>query len=369
MAMTDRIHRWLRAVVLAVCVAAAVWAVRIETPPLSAQTSFAQLVEELSEPGGYFDTDNLISNEKSYLHVIPLLEQGGVRGGVYIGVGPDQNFSYIAHIQPAIAFIVDIRRDNLLLHLLFKALFEESRNRAEYLSLLTGRPVPNDVEKWGDASVAQIASYLDRTPPSARSALDERLHDAIQRFGVSVSAKELASIDRFHATFMDAGLSLRFQSFGRTPQGYNPTYRELLMETDRKGRQLSYLASEDEFQFVRSLQERDGVIPVVGDFAGTHALAAIGRWMAEHQAYLSAFYVSNVEDYLFRDGNIGPYVENLKQLPYNRRSVVIRSIFGRWAQAEAAPGYYTASTVQNLNELLANFSAGQYRTYSDLLRR
>ncbi len=367
--MTDRIHRWTRAVVLAVCVAAAVWAVQLETRPAPVQASFAQLVEEFSEPGGYFDTDNLISNEKSYLQVIPLLEQGGVKGGVYIGVGPDQNFSYIARIRPSIAFIVDIRRDNLLLHLLFKALFAESRNRTEYLSLLTGRPAPDDVEKWGNASIAQIASYIDRTPVSATAALDRRLHDAIERFGVPVSAQELATIDRFHATFIDAGLSLRFQSFGRTPQSYNPNYRELLMETDRKGRQWSYVASEDDFQFVRSLQGRDGVIPVVGDFAGTHALAAMGHWMTEHQEHLSAFYVSNVEDYLFRDGSIGPYVENLKRLPHNSRSVVIRSIFGRWAQPEAAPGYYSASTVQNLNELLANFSAGKYRTYPDLLRR
>ena len=77
-----------------------------------------------SEPGGYFDTDNLISNESSYLQVVPELRRAGISGGAYLGVGPDQNFTYIAEIRPAIAFIVDIRRDNLLLHLLFKALFQ-----------------------------------------------------------------------------------------------------------------------------------------------------------------------------------------------------------------------------------------------------
>src|SRR5258708_1522705 len=91
--------------------------------------SFAGRVARLSEPGGDFDTDNLISNERSYLDVIPALKAAGVAGGVYIGVGPDQNFSYIAHIRPSLAFIVDIRRDNLLPHLHFKTLLSASQSR------------------------------------------------------------------------------------------------------------------------------------------------------------------------------------------------------------------------------------------------
>ncbi|OFW41701.1 MAG: hypothetical protein A3J28_06750 [Acidobacteria bacterium RIFCSPLOWO2_12_FULL_60_22] len=368
--MIEIIYRWTRSVAFAVCVvAAAAWAVQLEIQPAPAQPSFAKLVGEFSEPSGEFDTDNLISNEKSYLHVVPRLEQRGVTGGVYIGVGPDQNFSYIARIRPTVAFIVDIRRDNLLLHLLFKALFAASRNRAEYLSLLTGRPVPDRVESWRDAGIEEIVAYLDGAGPAATLALDRRLHDAIQRFGVPVSAKEWATIDRFHAAFVDSGLSLRFRSFGRPPQSYYPDYRELLLETDRKGRQRSYLASEDDFQFVRALQGRDGVIPVVGDLGGTHALAAIGHWMAERKEPLSAFYVSNVENYLFRDGGFGRYMENLNRLPHTDRSVMIRSVFGRFALPESAPGYYSSSAVQDFNELLANFSAGKYRTYADLLRK
>src|SRR5580765_8359514 len=130
-------------------------------------TPLGSLVERLSEPSGDFDTDNLISNESSYLHVMPALEQGGVTGGVYIGVGPDQNFSYIAHIRPASAFIIDIRRDNLLLHLLFKALFAASRNRVEYLSLLTGRATPDRLDTWRDAGIEKIVGYLDMTEPAS----------------------------------------------------------------------------------------------------------------------------------------------------------------------------------------------------------
>ena len=140
------------------------------------------------------------------------------------------------------------------------------------------------------------------------------------------------------------------------------------MEGDRTGRKLSYLVSENDFQFVRSLQARDGVIPVVGDLSGTQALAAVGKWMTDHDERLSAFYVSNVENYLFRGGGFGRYMENLNRLPHTDRSVIIRSTFGR-PTAQSAPGYYSTSTVQDFDELLANFSAGKYRSYSDLLGR
>jgi len=373
--MVRRIPRWIYPLALALCVlsAGSVPAVQAQGQPAAqasfAQPSFAKLVEQLSEPGGFFDTDNLISNEKSYLHVIPRLEQGGVSGGVYIGVGPDQNFSYIARIRPRSAFIIDIRRDNLLLHLLFKALFAESRNRVEFLSLLTGRRVPADVERWRNATIDQLVAYIDAATPSGSALSGRRLHEAIRRFGVPVSDQELATIDRLHAAFVGAGLSLQFQTIGRPVQSYNPTYRELLIETDLKGRKLSYLASEDDFQFVRSLQARDAVIPVVGDLSGTHALAAIGKWMIERNERLSAFYVSNVEDYLFRGGVFGRYMENLKRLSHSDRTVVVRSIFGRAALPETVTGYYSLSTVQDFDDLLAGYASGKYRTYSDLPRR
>src|SRR5215207_3566837 len=130
----------------------------------SKNETFASLVERLSEPGGDFGGDNLISNEQSYLHVMSALEEGRVSGGAYLGVGPDQNFSYIAQVKPAIAYIVDIRRDNLLLLLLFKAIFAEAPTRVGYLSWLTGRAAPEPTATWKDATIDAIIAYIDKTP-------------------------------------------------------------------------------------------------------------------------------------------------------------------------------------------------------------
>ncbi|MDQ3211496.1 MAG: hypothetical protein M3Q85_02375 [Acidobacteriota bacterium] len=291
---------------------------------------FGAQVSALSEQGGYFDTDNLISNERSYLDVLAGLDRAGVRGGAYVGVGPDQNFSYIAHIRPSIAFIVDIRRDNLLLHLLFKALFEQARTRIDYLALLFGRPSPRDGARWSGEPVERLAAYIDGTDAEAPApgGLDRRTRAAIARFGVALSDEDFATIGRFHRRFVDGGLGLRFESTGRAPQMHYPTYRDLLLAVDSRGRKGNFLATEEGFQFVKSLQARNLIVPVVGDLAGPRALRAIGQVLKDRRQPMSAFYTSNVEFYLARSGSLDRFLENLAQMSRMRHAVVIRSVFG-----------------------------------------
>ena len=97
---------------------------------------FSKLSAELSEPDGYFRSDNLVSNEVFMQRVVPALMKIVKPGRLYLGVGPEQNFTYMAAVKPAMAFIVDIRRGNLQLHLMYKALFELSVDRAEFVSRL-----------------------------------------------------------------------------------------------------------------------------------------------------------------------------------------------------------------------------------------
>ena len=332
-----------------------------------APETFAGRIAALSEPPGYFDTDNLISNEQSYLHVLPDLARAGLRGGAYLGVGPDQNFTYIAQVRPAIAIIVDIRRDNLLLHLLFKALFARSHTRVEYLAMLTGRAPPAG-GGWATRSMADVAAAIDDARPldaGALAALRTRLDDTIRDFGVPLSAADLAIIGRFHGEFIQAGLDLQFRSTGRAPQRFYPTYRDLLLETDLSGRHGNFLASEETFQFVKALQARDALIPVVGNLAGPSAMAAVAAFLQAQQLPVSAFYTSNVEFYLFRDGSFPRFVSNLARLPRRDGSVIVRSAFN---SAPMRPGYGSASLTQSVAELVDGFSAGRFRSYRELVR-
>jgi hypothetical protein len=332
--------------------------------PTAHDPTFAGQVAALSEPGGFFDTDNLISNERSFLEVVPELRRLGLRGGAYIGVGPDQNFSYIAVVRPDVAFIIDIRRDNLLLHLLFKSLFAVARTRVEYLAMLVGRPVPADLGAWRDAGIDRIVKQVEAEPldPKGVTALRARLEAAVTRIGVTLTREDLTTIDRFHRRFIEAGTGLRFHTMGRPPQAYYPTYRELLLMTDPLGNYGHYLASEESFQFVKTLQQQDLVIPVVGDLSGPRALAAIAALMSRRGQRLSALYASNVEYYLFGDPRFGAYIENLRRLPRTERSVIIRSFFGRYG-----PGGGSASRLQPVNDLVGGFPKGKYRYYEDLI--
>ena len=344
-----------------------------QSPGLS-DSAFAALVARVSEPGGYFDSDNLISNESSYLHVLGAMRRIGVAGGTYVGVGPDQNFSYIAQIKPKIAFIIDIRRDNLLQHLLFKSLFEMARNRVEYLALLTGRAVPNDVAKWNRRPIADVVEVVEKSSPDPDQFETTRamVRAKVKTYGIPVTTAELETIGRIHQAFFDAGLELRFTSLGRAPRPYYPTLRTLLLEKDLSGKQQTYLASEEDFQFVKSLESRNLVIPVVGNLAGSHALREIGKVMAERGDRLSALYVSNVEFYLMREATFDAFAATVRTFPHDSRSVIIRSYFGGGfygPHPQSVPGYFSTQLLQTVDTFVSESARGGYSTYMDLVSK
>jgi hypothetical protein len=335
---------------------------------------FSEFIERVSESNGYFDTDNLISNEASYLHVLGKMRSMNISGGAYIGVGPDQNFSYIAQIRPAIVFIVDIRRDNLLQHLFFKGLFTLTRSRIEYLCLLFGKPVPADLKAWETRNIQEIVSYLDKTPAKrelfARTMTD--IQNKVKSFGVKLEPAEYDTIRRIHTAFYDAGPDLKFTSRNRPPRDYYPSYRDLLLEKDLAGKQGNYLSLEESFRFIKSLEERNLIIPVVGNLAGDHALKSIAQYLAANGERVSAFYTSNVEFYLMRGDDFDRFAGNLKLMPRSEKSVIIRSYFnGTWGypHPQSVSGYYSTQLMQTIESFVKEYANDGYQSYTDVISK
>src|SRR5712691_483362 len=153
---------------------------------------FWKLIDDLSEPSGSSRTSNLVSNEQQFQQVIPELTRIAMAGRAYIGVGPEQNFSYIAALKPSMAFIVDVRRGNLDLHLLYKAIFELSTDRAEFVSLLFSRSKPRRLQAKSTANDI-FSAYLPLFPNwqlynETAAAIRNQL---LKKHGFDVSADDL----------------------------------------------------------------------------------------------------------------------------------------------------------------------------------
>jgi hypothetical protein len=230
--------------------------------------------------------------------------------------------------------------------------------------------VPNDVAKWNRRSITEIIDFIDRSLPdpdqfeTTRSVVDE--DPPVRRARDPGRARD----DR-----ADPAGVLRFRPRSQVHElpraaRYYPNLRKLLLERDLTGKQLNYLASEDDFQYLKSLEARNLVIPVVGNLAGPHALREIGRVLSERNEKLSVLYVSNVEFYLMREGSFDAFAASVRTLPFNAHSVIIRSYFGGGfygSHPQSVPGYFSTQLLQTVDTFASEVARGGYAPYQDLV--
>lgn len=328
---------------------------------------FWRMVTELSESSGAFQ-QQFMSNEDSAQFVIPSLKEIVRPGGVYIGVGSEQNFTYIAAVQPRLAFIVDIRRDNLIEHLMYKALFELSADRADFLSRLFSRKRPPALDT--DSSVTALFDAYREVETDSKL-YEESLGAVMDRLVVArkfqLSETDKANVGRIMNFFRMAGP----YTLKGTGDPTNPTYAQLMAATDLTGRKQSYLASEENFKMVQELEKRNLIVPLVGDFAGDKAIAGIGRYLKERNTTVNVFYVSNVERYLFDQGSHGKqFYANVAVLPVDPSSVFIRSVtsdISRRLGIRIPDGAEKWRTfLSPITDSLTAFANGRMQTYRDL---
>ncbi|MBI3940579.1 MAG: hypothetical protein HY315_07065 [Acidobacteria bacterium] len=348
---------------------------RSHTRPIPPE-EFSRLVAKFSEEGGFFLSDNFISNETSYLHVVDKLRELGASGGAYLGVGPEQNFTYIAKIRPRIAFIVDIRRQAMVQQLMYKALFQVSENRFQFLSRLFSKPMARRDFPGPNAPLPQLLEYLDRVPSQAEVFKENLalLQRVIQKtFKYPLSARDASSLTYVYNAFRIGNLKISFRFGGRGMAGgfqYGrfPSMRDILLETNLHGEYANFLAREQDYAFVRDLQRHNRVIPIVGDFAGDKALAAVANYLKQNGYNVTTFYVSNVEQFLFGSEVFAAFVENVRKLPVNEKSLFIRAFTGlSFMHPARVPGHRLATTLQKMTVFLDDYDHNRYPDYRSLL--
>ena len=338
---------------------------QIESLPAS---EFSKLIRDFSEEPGYFHSDNFTSNETSYLTVVDKLRQLGATGGAYIGVGPEQNFTYIAKVRPAVAFIVDIRRQAMIQHLMYKAIFHLSPNRLQFLSRLLSKPLTKDAPA-PDAPVSELLNFFSKTAgdDKAYAANLAEIRKVIQSdFQFPLSEADQTSLDYVFKSFRKDGLDIAFR-MDNWQTGYFPSLKDLILETDQRGQLGNFLAIKEDYDFVRDLHRRNLIIPVVGDFAGKKALVAVGEYLRKNQLTVAAFYTSNVEQYLFDGGVFASFANNVRRLPTNARSLFIRAATRRYSHPAQLPGHRSTTLLQLMTVFLKDFDEGRYQSYRDLV--
>lgn len=379
-------------------------------PSALSDAQFWRLITDLSEPGGQFQSDNLSSNEMGFPSIVSALRADHDTGGAYVGVGPEQNFTYIAAIHPQIAFIVDIRRQAVMQHLMYKAIFELAKDRADFVSLLFSKRRPAGLDS--NSTIAQVwdAYFGVATDTSAYATNLARIKAQLTRtHGLPLDSTDLASLTYVYRAFYWVGpiinygtvagpfrvtaggtcftflpaelqatscgpdltrLAPRFDPHafademaftvgagpvvgpvGPTAAYYGGVnFASVTAATDALGAANSFLGTEENYRFVKGMEARNLVVPVVGDFAGPKALRSIGQYLRDNHAMISAFYTSNVEEYLFDDRVEKKFYANLAVLPIAAGSVLIRN----------------GTDICPIPPFLATVAAGRIAQYDDI---
>ncbi|HMR79341.1 MAG TPA: hypothetical protein PKD61_29745 [Polyangiaceae bacterium] len=330
------------------------------------RAEFVRLFVEASEPDRYFFSDNYVSNETSYLQVAGALHKRAGRGGGYIGVGPEQNFSYVALLKPDLAFIVDIRRANAVEHLWYKALFEDASSRFSFLAELIGRAAPRTEES--DVPLKDILERVEALPKSdaGYARIATRSRERIASWGVELSKSDLKLLASTQQAFFEKGLSLAFELHEKNGRNY-PSLKALLQQTAPKDDVGGFLSSAASFQYVQQMQRENRIIPVVGDFGGEHALKRVGAELRRRDLPVHTFYVSNVEQYLLEPQIWPKWVANIGALPSNETSVFIRCYLDQGKRhPNQLQGHRTATVLSSFDHFKWRTAKKPYKSFYEI---
>ena len=203
-------------------------------------------------------------------------------------------------------------------------------------------------------SVATDATLATRT--------HERIVALLTRTrGLTLTETERAQLSSVYEAFVYYGPSITTRGSAQGRGGNSWSFADLTgWSFDDGGEARSFLSSEAHFRTVKTLHERNLIVPVSGDFAGPKAIRAIGAFVRQHGGVVRAFYVSNVEQYLFQDGRAAAFYANVATLPIDERSVFIRPYSLRRFTSQTA-------SLCAIGTFLGAASAGRVRTNTEAL--
>jgi hypothetical protein len=224
---------------------------------------------------------------------------------------------------------------------MYKALFELSNDRADFVSRLFSRKRPEGLSTESSSrDIFEAYLQTERSKELFDTTLLEIRDQLQKKHGFPLSDGDIEGIEWALGNYYRFGPGISYNSsaseaapdivgatgFGRRNGGFGGvSYADLMMADDGSNQFRSYLANEDNFLFLKDLESRNMLVPVVGDFGGSKAIREVAKYLKGIDAMVSAFYLSNVEQYLSQDGKTANFFANVATLPLDESSTFIRS--------------------------------------------
>ena len=228
-------------------------------------------------------------------------------GGAYVGVGSDQNYTMAAMAGSEMLLLVDFDPKIPWVHEIYRVLVSAS-------------PTP-------DALIARFAEENE----------DETV--AMLREGVS----DHPQADQI------------VRHFERKRHAWHP-YLKRVQGLVRDGQPFSWLASQELYDHVRALHRNGRIVSRNGDVTAETTLQAVGDAAERMGLTVRVVYFSNAEQFFpYTD----QFISNMKNLPTDERSVVVRTIRHRSIEnAEDGRWHYM---VHDFPDFVSRLETGAYR--------
>lgn len=339
---------------------------RAGAAPLSLE-HWRHMVSTLSLPGAS-SSPGYVCQNGSYLQVAKSLVARAPADGVYIGVGQDENLSYIALTRPVLALVVGSNHDQLLLQLMYKALFEIAADRQAFLVGLLGADGSELRPASPDDRLSLLMDRVGRLPRTEASF--ESAHRAIQRrvvsFGLDLGPDANSKLRDVHQAFFRRGLELRHAPNDRTgnPETF-PTLRTVLESVSPDGAVRSFLGTSAYFDSVRRLHASNRIVPLVGTLPD--ALPVVAAFLRQRSLEVGVVHVSSTELAIATPQAFAKWTRSLATLPKSKGALFIRAYLHQGKPHPAQmPGQVGATVLVPMRVFDEVFAGKSEATYYDL---
>ncbi len=209
-------------------------------------------------------------------------------GGVYIGVGSDQNYLHAGWARTEVLVLMDFDHKIVDLHKVYEIAFKAAATKEEFTAL------------WSDASKPKLKELIMQAHPAGKLQKDlVQAHRAAQRV-----------------------VTRRFKRLAKQME---------------KAKLPSFLTDDASYAYIRGLFQNGKVFMVRGDLTATIAMKAISKATDQAGLKVRVLYLSNAEQYF----NVrASFRDNILSLPTDSKSVVIRTNGWRGLAHVEGTGYH-----------------------------